>query len=789
VHHARELIRLFLSVLLIFLSGVTAKIVFVGRSAAATPSNNAKVWGYDPAKGTEETDIRKNFNLHRGRWWNYYERGSWYLAYGHYKAAKDDFRVVVKKRPTDKRNCRTYGMHFRDCFAHRELGIILYYQAIQVETKADRISLLDESVAELNKSLNQAESSRAAFFLNLAKESQWEAKEEVDTTAPAITVENAIRAGENWALVFCNQRTVQLDIRVTDDQSGVDAAWVNEERLFVERSAWTIPQTVHVPVGIDSPWIPVRARDLAGNDSPPILVKVEMDMRPPIIFTTAHPERMTPDGLVPVRYSARDDLGLSTIQMDDQKIDCNGRLECGIVVQVKAEPGRSRVEVRATDLAGNTTKGFVDLLPGDRQADERMNGPGPLVRPARLNQRLITYPQIQAPRAFFLEEAFRSPISPVVYASQNAYLRAWLTYATLAAEVTGAADLCSPVFVFDESEYRRLPGGYPVPSDRYVVEGKLDFAIGVKEIRVGDSSIPIDPNSKSVVFSECINLPDYGTKEIHVEAHCVNGYVVEHREPFEVKRIPNPTAEPNSVYSVVVLPLEQAPTPWDFEGRLATSELRYDCIKRAVTDCNLYDLNSGEPLRRFNCSAMRDLDLDRIETVMNKLGLGECRDEHHKASMLGGTYGVDLCIFGDVEDYRTHYQITLWVVDIESGERLLNSPIGTYVAKDESGSIENALKAQLETAIPRVSGRIIGITRDKPETIRLNRGQDDRLYYGGRLWVFSKKGRRPGNIPDRLVEATVKVLDADRSVAEIVESDNKENLFDDVEIGQMFITK
>lgn len=786
--HAREMTRLLLSVLLMFVSGAMAKVVFVGWFEV-TPSRSTEVWGYDPASGTEKDNIRKNFNLHRGRWWNYYERGSWYLAYSHYEAAERDFRVVVKKRPTDKRNGRTYGMHFRDCFAHRELGITLYYQAIQEETKADRLSLLEESIAELNQSLNQAESSRAKFFLNLAEESQWEAKEEVDTTTPAITVENATRAGENWALVFCNRRTVQLDIRVTDNQSGVGSIWVNEERLFVERSAPTIPKTVHIHVDTDNPWIPVRATDLAGNSSPPILVRVELDMRPPIIFATAHPEQMTPDGLVPVKYSARDDLGLSTIQLDDQKIDCSGRREYDVAVGVPLEPGRSRVEVRATDLADNTTKGFVDLLPGDRQAGKRMNAPSPLVKTVRLNQRLITYLRTQAPPVFFLEEAFRPAMSPAVYASQNVYLRNWSTYATLAAEVTKTADLCSPVFVFDESEYRRLLGGYPVPSDRYVVEGKLDFATGVKEIRVGDSNIPVDPNSKSVFFSECVSLPDRGTKEIHVEARCVNGYVVEYKEPFEVKRVPNPTSEPNSVYSVVVLPLEQATSPWDFEVEPATSELQYDCIKRAIMDCNLYDLNSGERFSRFNCSAMRDLDLDRIETVLNELGLGECRDEHHKASMLGGTYGVDLCFFGDVEDYRTHYQITLWVVDIESGERLLNSPIGTYVAKDEIRSIENALKAQLETAIPRVRGRVIGIPRGRPKTIRLDQGQDDNLYYGGRLWVFSKKERRPGNIPGRLVEATVKVLEVDRSVAEIVKRDNGENLFEDVEIGQIFITK
>jgi hypothetical protein len=758
-------------------------------SAAATPPNNIEVWGYDPAKGTEETDIRKNFNLHRGRWWNYYERGSWNLAYDHYEAAESDFRVVVKKRPMDKRNGRTYGMHFRDCFAHRELGITLYYQAIQEKTKGRELSLLTESIKEFEKSLEKAKSSRAAFFLNLAQKRLCEAKKGEDTIAPAITVENATRAGENWAIVFCNWHTVRLDIRVTDDLSGVDAIWVNEERLFVERSKRTIQQTVHASVDTDNLWIPVRARDLAGNSSPTVLVRVERDMRPPVISVTTYPEQITPDGFVPVKCSARDNLGLSIILLDNQKINCNGRLEHDIVAQVKAEFGNSRVEVRATDQAGNTTKGFVDLFPGDRQTGERMNTPSPSVKPIRLNQSLITYLRTQSRPVFLIEETFRFPMSPAVYASQSFYLHRWPTYVTLAAEVTGTGDLCSPVFAFDESEYRRLPGGYPVASDRYVVEGKLDFATGVKEIRVGDSIIPVDPDSKSIIFSECVNLPDRGTKEIHVEARCVNGYVVEYRESFKVKRVPNPKTEPNSVYSIVVLPLEQVTMPRDFEGKAATSELRYDSIKHAIMDCNLYTLDSKERLSRFNCFALKDLTFDRIKTVLYELGLSESRDKDHKALKLGEAYGVDLCVFGNIEDYRTHYQITLWVVDIKSGERLLNSPIGTYVEKDKLGSVEDVLKAQLERAIPRISGRITGIPRGRYRRIRLDRGLDHNLYYGSRLWVFSKKGRGLGNIPSRLMEATVKALEVDRSVAEIVKGDNGENLFEDVEIGQMFVTK
>ena len=81
--------------------------VVFGTWFGVTTASGADVWGYDLEKGTDEESIRRNFNLHRGRWWNYFERGSWYLRYEHYQAAERDFREVIKKRPTDKRDART----------------------------------------------------------------------------------------------------------------------------------------------------------------------------------------------------------------------------------------------------------------------------------------------------------------------------------------------------------------------------------------------------------------------------------------------------------------------------------------------------------------------------------------------------------------------------------------------------------------------------------------------------------------------------------------------------------
>lgn len=90
----------------------------------------------------------------RGRWWQYYERGvSWSLG-GFWTEAEADLRACLRLRGTDARRARTYGMHFVQCFAHRELGAVLLER-----------NQLDEAEREVLASLAQEPSAKAEFLL------------------------------------------------------------------------------------------------------------------------------------------------------------------------------------------------------------------------------------------------------------------------------------------------------------------------------------------------------------------------------------------------------------------------------------------------------------------------------------------------------------------------------------------------------------------------------------------------------------------------------------------------
>jgi tetratricopeptide (TPR) repeat protein len=94
----------------------------------------------------------------RGRWWNYYERGSSYAAGEFWFEAIADLQEAIKQRDQDQRRSRTYGLHFVDYFPHREIGVVYY-----------RLGRYADAIRELETSLQSAETAKAKFYLNKAR--------------------------------------------------------------------------------------------------------------------------------------------------------------------------------------------------------------------------------------------------------------------------------------------------------------------------------------------------------------------------------------------------------------------------------------------------------------------------------------------------------------------------------------------------------------------------------------------------------------------------------------------
>lgn len=115
----------------------------------------------------------------RHRWWHYYERGLSWANGRFWTEAEADLRQCLAMRATDSRRARIYGLHFVQCFAHRELGAVLLEQG-----------RLDEAERELRLSKAQEPSAKADYLLErVAQLRDKQAEAAAPATAPELVLD------------------------------------------------------------------------------------------------------------------------------------------------------------------------------------------------------------------------------------------------------------------------------------------------------------------------------------------------------------------------------------------------------------------------------------------------------------------------------------------------------------------------------------------------------------------------------------------------------------------------
>jgi hypothetical protein len=310
---------------------------------------------YDPNQGTATENIDKNFPLHRGRWWDYYKRGCFNLERGRYEKAFSDFEQAIGKNNVDKRDTRTYGIHFIDYFPNRELGVVCCLQLEHETNVAKKEELFSKAKDHLKDSLNQEETSRAKFYLRRAAELY-------DRKPPLVWIENdKIDRWETLPTLYINRYEATLEIRASDDESFVDTVWCGGTRLFIESAEETFEQDTVVTVDPNDKekTVVVKAVDLAGNASQPAVVRLIVDTVPPSAVAKVHADKVRLSLLgahIPVDIFAEDDRGLKTVRVCGDPYDnrdCRGQVRWE--GRFFAEPNDRSLTFEITDRAGNST--------------------------------------------------------------------------------------------------------------------------------------------------------------------------------------------------------------------------------------------------------------------------------------------------------------------------------------------------------------------------------------------------------------------------------------------------
>jgi len=272
----------------------------------------------------------------RERWWSYLERGESYARGGYWREAIADYQAAIDQRAADQRRARTYGLHFVDYFANRELGIALLatgdYQA---------------ALQRLERSLAQEPSARGYYFLDRAREELLR-REGSDRTPPTLVITDPTRTVVT--------RDPNLTIAgVAHDDRYVERVWAGDAVVPQQVSTPEVrfDQSVRLHAGDNA--IVVEAVDLVGGSARRVVHAVA-DFQGPQVVVAAIDARGS--GKVTVAGQVADATGVVRFTVGGKATPL---VEGGFAATVS--PADQAVPFEAEDRAGNITRGVVPLAP------------------------------------------------------------------------------------------------------------------------------------------------------------------------------------------------------------------------------------------------------------------------------------------------------------------------------------------------------------------------------------------------------------------------------------------
>lgn len=278
----------------------------------------------------------------RHRWWNYYERGLSYAEGRYWQEAEQDLKEAVRQRDKDQRMARSYGMHFVDYFPHRELGVIYYHQ-----------ERYDEAENELQTSLSMVDTGKAKHYLNLVRKKKLELSQ-ADKASPVISLSKISEKP------ISNSFNFEVKGEVEDDFFAHKIA-INDAPEFIELSAPKIPFSKEIKLKKGLNEIKIKTTDLLGKVAEK-KVTVVGDFEGPAlnIKNVADGDAVAENNIV-LNGALADATGITSLRINDEVLAYNKEKEIEFAFNIELQEGQNKIMLAATDVAGNTTSGELNL--------------------------------------------------------------------------------------------------------------------------------------------------------------------------------------------------------------------------------------------------------------------------------------------------------------------------------------------------------------------------------------------------------------------------------------------
>ncbi len=457
--------------------------------------------------------------------------------------AIEEFRKAIQERPEDERRARTYGMHFLNYYPHRELGII-YYQRGQTE----------EAIKELEQSLHDSPSSKARYFLNQARKT-WLLENGLDHFSPTIHL-----AYPKRAFHYTNQSEITIKGYVEDDRfvSGIS---INGKPIFIELSAQSIQFTQTFPLKWGRNSITITASDFLDRTAEKTLELVVDKTGPLINFSHSPLELAYMEGRMLIQGMVIDDSGVELLRINEKSID----LKTGEITEfshwVTLTEDMHQISLLAKDIAGNETKGYIDLysLAGFSQLFESFFERGehrPKTTVQSKKGRMIRVAALDGSIPCLISSMDRKDISD----RTDSIAMESLSKPSIEIDSLPKATIFNEIYLSGEIRYQKdisdmkiLVNNKPIPMNPNDLDWLDKILSRIKEM-FGKEEI------KSLILSKIIEL-DLGQNEIVIEVCDDNGIL--RSNPIYIIRKKDEMQEQKYRLSAVVMPVNDiSEIPW-----------------------------------------------------------------------------------------------------------------------------------------------------------------------------------------------------------------------------------
>ncbi len=569
--------------------------------------------------------------LFRERWWNFYERGNSFADGGFWQEAVDDYLEALRQRDTDQRRARTYGMRFVDYFPHRDLGIAYYH-----------LGRYNDALKELETSLAAVDTSKAKFYINKVRRAILQTSN-ADSAAPSISV-SSLAAGQ-----VLNSFSLDVQGEVEDDAYAHKIA-VNDDPVFVELSAKKIPfkKKIRLKKGINE--IKIKTADLMGKVSEKT-VRVVGDFAGPLVNVSNYVDgQKVASNKVVLNGALADTSGITSLRVNEQRLAYNKEREVDFTFTVELQEGQNSIVLAATDIAGNTTTGELNLTYVPRLADGEQPGgvfiSGTPIRVALHGSGMLDTGQarIAAAGPQQMGTSFRLSLK----------------------------DLVDTQTVYYETMY---------------IDGSIVGQHEIKTVSVNGSPLFIIPG-RTIYFNQLIELAE-GDNTLTIEVEDAKGNKASKTVTI-VRKVPD-VHQVGSRMSLAIMPFEK-------KGELSSAaEVVYDNLISSFFNQERFNIVSrGEELE----TVLRELKLSQTDLV-----------DKSKAAQVGKMVAAESILMGTIRETQNSIEIYARMVNTETSALF---DVKDVYAQDKSlpqlQYITDGLALKFKHSFPLLEGMVIKVS-------------------------------------------------------------------------------